>query len=355
MMSRMCRTVEKEELPPDPVIISIPLSGNDENPYFVNITTHHTSRMTTTMNGNVTAATTAEYDQHHLSTNGGPYDPGGITNSGPVIINGKLTRTKSNPIQSKYIGFGIAYEDEDEDEDESHEHEHEQEHEHESKNANFVNVSNISSLSSLSITTTVTKDTENNKSKNSKKKYWVMGTYGQLVSTLSSSSSNNSNTNTKKKIWNFVTGFDWLVYNGKSLVNDNNSNINNNNPTMAGRAYRAPRTVIGLDQDSNVILLVVDGCEYCLHRKGLTLKELANLLLDHGVIFAINMDGGRSSTMVMTTSSTKFNKPTQMLNNNSGNNNQNNNNFEVINRPTCLDIPLPYHCQRPVATFLAQS
>ena len=44
-----------------------------------------------------------------------------------------------------------------------------------------------------------------------------------------------------------------------------------------------------------------------------------------------------------------------MLNNNSGNNNQNNNNFEVINRPTCLDIPLPYHCQRPVATVLCVS
>ena len=44
-----------------------------------------------------------------------------------------------------------------------------------------------------------------------------------------------------------------------------------------------------------------------------------------------------------------------MLNNNSGNNNQNYDSFEVINRPTCLDIPLPYHCQRPVATVLCVS
>ena len=44
-----------------------------------------------------------------------------------------------------------------------------------------------------------------------------------------------------------------------------------------------------------------------------------------------------------------------MLNNNGGNNNQDNSNFEVINRPTCLDIPLPYHCQRPVATVLCVS
>ena len=44
-----------------------------------------------------------------------------------------------------------------------------------------------------------------------------------------------------------------------------------------------------------------------------------------------------------------------MLNNNSGNNDQNSDNFEVINRPTCLDIPLPYHCQRPVATVLCVS
>jgi hypothetical protein len=203
-----------------------------------------------------------------VSTNGGPFDQGGITNSGPVIINGKLTRTKSNPIQSKYIGFGIAYDDEDEDESQ---HESQHESQYESQHDNFVNVSKMSSLSSLSTTTTTTTATTNtdnsNKSKNNKNKnnYWVMGTYGQLVSSSSTSTFNKDTMKKKKKkkIWNFVTGFDWLVYNGKSLVNDNNSTINNKiNPKTVGSAYRAPRTVIGLDQDSNLIILVVDGCEH---------------------------------------------------------------------------------------------
>jgi hypothetical protein len=116
---------------------------------------------------------------------------------------------------------------------------------------------------------------------------------------------------------------------------------------------------LNLTQTHNQISFITYN-EYSLHRKGLTLEELADLLLDHGVIFAINMDGGGSSTMVMTTSLAKSNKPTTMMlnNNNGGNNNQNNRydcDYEVINRPTCLDIPLPYHCQRPVATVLCVS
>jgi len=58
---------------------------------------------------------------------------------------------------------------------------------------------------------------------------------------------------TKLQIWDFVTGFDWLVYNGKSLVDDDSTSSTSN---------RALRTVIGLDYNSDLILFVVDGCEY---------------------------------------------------------------------------------------------
>lgn len=83
------------------------------------------------------------------------------------------------------------------------------------------------------------------------------------------------------------------------------------------------------------------------HRKGLAIEEVANLLLDHGVVFAINMDGGGSSTMVMPKNNSI--KPP----NNNNNNSQIN--YTVVNQPTCLDIPLPYHCQRSVATVLCVS
>ena len=60
-------------------------------------------------------------------------------------------------------------------------------------------------------------------------------------------------------------------------------------------------------------------------KRGLTLEDLSDLLVDEHVRakYAINMDGGGSSTMVRDMT-------------------------HVVNRPTCLDIPLK--CQRPVAT-----
>ena len=59
------------------------------------------------------------------------------------------------------------------------------------------------------------------------------------------------------------------------------------------------------------------------------MEDLAQLLVhDVGAKYAINMDGGGSSTMVR-----------GMKN--------------VVNRPTCLDIPIK--CQRPVATVICVS
>jgi len=400
---------QQQQQLPDTIVLPIPLSGNNDNPYFLNFTksdanydkddddddaeydkyhrgwylvktNYHWSAVLP--NVNINNNTDDDDDNNNrrnhnyhrspsyflqtvlkqarinncdiVATNGGPYDQGGIYNSGPTMINGKLIRTKSNPDQSKYIGFGIAYEHEHE-----HEHEHEQGRQHtsfrESQSHNVVDIlKGKSLLLSLSSTSTTTTDNGNDRRKRKRhNKYWVMGTYGQLVTSLSSSSSslslyNKTNSNNylstnKKTLWDFVTGFDWLIYNGKSLVNKNN---NNSNPTGIDRA---PRTVIGLDKDSNLILLVVDGCEHCFHHKGLTVEELANLLLDHGVVFAINMDGGGSSTMVMPKNGS-IKSP--ILNNNNDNSQIN---YMVVNQPTCLDIPLPYHCQRPVATVLCVS
>jgi exopolysaccharide biosynthesis protein len=63
------------------------------------------------------------------------------------------------------------------------------------------------------------------------------------------------------------------------------------------------------------------------HNRGLALEELGQLLVELGASYAINMDGGGSSTMVY--------------------------DLQVISRPTCLDIPLV--CQRPVATVMCIS
>lgn len=73
-------------------------------------------------------------------------------------------------------------------------------------------------------------------------KHWVMGSYHQFRTSKMM----------HHKIVNFCTGFGWLVYNGRNVEK------NTINPTGADRA---PRTAIGLDQSSNILLLVVDGCE----------------------------------------------------------------------------------------------
>ena len=58
-----------------------------------------------------------------------------------------------------------------------------------------------------------------------------------------------------------------------------------------------PRTAIGIDRDTNtVLMLVIDGRQ--TFSRGYTMVELANLMLELGAEDALNLDGGGSSTMV---------------------------------------------------------
>lgn len=61
----------------------------------------------------------------------------------------------------------------------------------------------------------------------------------------------------------------------------------------------APRTAIGLDLGGNrLILMVVDGRQP-LYSLGVTLRELAELMLFYGADSAMNLDGGGSTTLVI--------------------------------------------------------
>jgi hypothetical protein len=60
---------------------------------------------------------------------------------------------------------------------------------------------------------------------------------------------------------------------------------------------RAPRSAIGILDDGTVILVVVDGRADMQHSIGVTLAELAQIMLNAGCKFAMNMDGGGSSVM----------------------------------------------------------
>lgn len=128
--------------------------------------------------------------------------------------------------------------------------------------------------------------------------HWLLGDYNPSTSTLD--------------VPEALSAFQWLVFNGTVT------------PTAGGEV--APRTAIGVDTKGRLVLLEVDGCEKCATGdQGLTLYGVAQLLLSHGVLNAINLDGGGSSSMVV--------------------------NGSFINRPTCIDTWIPI-CERAVTTVV---
>ena len=79
-----------------------------------------------------------------------------------------------------------------------------------------------------------------------------------------------------------------IVSGGKSVAVDR--------PNFA--EVKHPRTAVGLKADGTVVLAVVDGRQPG-YSTGMTLPELATLMLDRGAVEAVNFDGGGSSSMAV--------------------------------------------------------
>ena len=60
-----------------------------------------------------------------------------------------------------------------------------------------------------------------------------------------------------------------------------------------------PRTAIGINKNGRWLYLVVIDGRQPFYSMGATYKELAKLLKDFGAAFAMALDGGGSSTMVI--------------------------------------------------------
>jgi exopolysaccharide biosynthesis protein len=60
-----------------------------------------------------------------------------------------------------------------------------------------------------------------------------------------------------------------------------------------------PRTAIGINRNGRFLYLVVVDGRQPFYSEGVTLVDLAELLIDQGAYAGMNMDGGGSSTMVM--------------------------------------------------------
>ena len=84
-----------------------------------------------------------------------------------------------------------------------------------------------------------------------------------------------------------------LVVNGRVEITDRLERM-----TPAFRTDLHPRTAIAWLGDGRALLLVADG-RHPPQRVGLTLDDLARLLIEFGARDAINLDGGGSTTMVV--------------------------------------------------------
>ena len=125
----------------------------------------------------------------------------------------------------------------------------------------------------------------------------------------------------KVKVNEFITGLSgWLIKDSKVI------------PTkIEDQAIYAPRTAIGVNSQGNLIIFQVDGCEKCAfenkYARGLSMYQMAAIMASPRInaTYAINMDGGGSSTSVL--------------------------NGNIINNPTCLDY-VDWKCERPVGSAI---
>jgi exopolysaccharide biosynthesis protein len=60
-----------------------------------------------------------------------------------------------------------------------------------------------------------------------------------------------------------------------------------------------PRTAIGYSNNGRYLYLVVVDGRQPFYSEGITLSELADLMISLGARYAMNLDGGGSSTMVV--------------------------------------------------------
>jgi len=96
------------------------------------------------------------------------------------------------------------------------------------------------------------------------------------------------------KIWekanHIVSGGPYLIKNGEIFIDTKDEKLQ----AITGRN---PRTAVGFTKNNEFILITIDGREK--NSIGMTLNETANLLHDFGCIWAINLDGGGSSVMLV--------------------------------------------------------
>lgn len=88
-------------------------------------------------------------------------------------------------------------------------------------------------------------------------------------------------------LWNTVSGTRYLVQNGRNVF------AGSTDPEHV--TERHPRSAVGYTAGQHLILCVVDGRSQA--SQGVTLKELAQILIEAGASWALELDGGGSSAL----------------------------------------------------------
>jgi hypothetical protein len=115
------------------------------------------------------------------------------------------------------------------------------------------------------------------------KLYW---TSQAAVPTLYISSRNQFSFDAPARPFNAISGETLLVTGGQLIPELDNS-------------VTQPRSAVGYSKNARYLHLVVVDGRQPLYSEGMTLKELASLLVTLGANYAMNLDGGGSSTMVV--------------------------------------------------------
>ncbi|MFE6970985.1 phosphodiester glycosidase family protein [Isoptericola sp. NPDC057653] len=96
-------------------------------------------------------------------------------------------------------------------------------------------------------------------------------------------------------VWNTLSFGPAVVEDGQVVdgIEDVEVDTNVGNHSIQGEQ---PRTAIGVDEDGNLVIVVVDGRDTGYSR-GVTMTGLAQIMVDEGAVTAYNLDGGGSSTL----------------------------------------------------------
>lgn len=95
-----------------------------------------------------------------------------------------------------------------------------------------------------------------------------------------------------------IDGLDWGYECGSWILRDHKIVAPSSDGWVGTLETRVPRTAVGIREDGTMVFVVVDGRQKGLS-DGMTIKELANKLLELGVKDAANLDGGASSEMII--------------------------------------------------------